>query len=683
MIEIFQHLGAGFAQVFVVKTFLAMVMGMVIGFAVGILPGIGGPATLALLIPFTFGMDSFQAMALLLGMITVTGTAGDITAVLFGIPGETASAATVVDGHPMAKNGEAGRALGAVLSASLIGGVFGALCLAAGIVVVRPLVLAIGYAEFFMLALAGITFMASLTGGAVVKGLAAGGIGLTLSMIGLDPVVGTQRFTFEQLFLWDGIGVLPMILGLYAIPELIDMARGGQSIAGKAAGKIGGVWHGVKDTLRYFWLVLRCSAIGTFLGLIPGLGATVASWVAYAHAAQTAREPHKIGKGAVEGVLGPGASNNATMSGALVPTIGFGVPGSPQMAILLGAFIIHGLAPGPKMLTPESQGGHLTLTFTLVAIIIVANVIVTAVSFLFLKQLARITTIRASLLIPFILLLIYIGSFAEKNAFPDLALTMVFGFIGWLMVEFGWPRPPLILGVVLGAILETNLFQAVISGGFAWLTRPSVLLIFVLIVASLLYPVLRNRFRARAEQLHLTEDAVAAPPSYWSLGFAVSVAALFVFALWESRNWPEQSRLVPWAIAVPALALALLQVGIEITGIRKTPEPERRPLFGRPIAEIWLVIFGFFAAIWLLGFVVAVPLAALVYLRRVGRVSWARSLGLMFAALAFLELVFGCVIHLPFPDGMLFAWFDAAAGTDITGAIKNVSDRLCNLLRTG
>lgn len=659
-----------------------MVLGMLIGLVVGILPGIGSSAALAMLIPFTFGMDHFQAMALLLGMISVTSTAGDISAILFGIPGESESAATMIDGHPMAKNGEAGRALGAVLSASLIGSVFGALCLAAALIVVRPLVLAIGYAEFFMLSLAGIVFMASLTGGAMVKGLAAGGIGLMLSMIGLDPVVGTQRFTFGQLFLWDGIGVLPMILGLYAIPELLDMATGGDSISRKAAGTISRVWDGVKDTWRHLSLVLRCSVIGIYLGLMPGIGAGVSCWVAYGHAAQTAKERHKIGKGAVEGVLGPGASNNATMAGALIPTIGFGVPGSPNMAILLGAFIIHGLAPGPKMLTPEFQGGHLTLTFTMVATIIVANVIMTTASFLFIKQLARMTTVRVSVLIPFILLLIYIGSFAEKNVLADLAVTVVFGFIGWLMVEFGWPRPPLILGVVLGSILETNLFQAIASDGFAWVTRPSVLLIFALIMASLLYPLLRSRVRARAETLIHTEESTAAPPSLWSVAFAIAVAVVFTYALWESRNWPAESRMVPWTIAIPALSLALFQVAIEIVGVRRAPVAERQSPLTRPTAKIWLVIFGFLAAIWLLGFVVAVPIAAFVYLRWLARESWGLSLGLGFTALAFIEIMFGCVVHLPFPDGWLFARFDASAGTNVTGAINNLSDQLCNLLRT-
>lgn len=682
MLEILDLLIAGFLQLLNAKIFAAMMLGIAIGFAVGILPGIGGPATLALLIPFTFSMDPFQAMALLLGMISVTGTAGDITAVLFGIPGETSSAATMVDGHCMAKNGEAGRALGAVLSASMVGGVFGALCLALGIIIVRPLVLSIGYAEFFMLSLAGITFMATLTGGAVIKGLCAGGLGLMLSMVGLDPVVGTQRFTFGQVFLWDGVGVLPMLLGLYAIPELIDMARIGASNIGKTVPKLSGVGQGVLDTLRHFWLVIRCSVIGTYVGLIPGMGATIGSWVAYGHAAQTAKERAKVGKGAVEGVLGPGAANNATMSGALIPTIGFGVPGSPQMAILLGAFIIHGLAPGPKMLMPESQGGHLTLTFTMVAIIIASNVIIALFCFLFLKQLARTTAIRPALLLPFILLLVYIGSFAEKNAFPDLMLTLGFGALGWAMIQFGWPRPPLILGVVLGPLIETNLFQAITSDGIAWLLRPSVLSIFTLIVASLLYPALRRKRTERSPAYEQGEgEAATTSPSRLSLMFCLGVAAVFVYALWTSREWVWQSRMIPWIIGFASLALVTTQAVLEYIRVQSGPSHSwRAALIGRSDKQVLLVlmvIVGSFVSIWALGFSLAVLMVPILYMRFSGKESWRLSLGLSISAFILFQLIFECLLHLPFPDGRLISWVDSYFGSEIADQLRAAFKLLC------
>ncbi|MBI2229104.1 MAG: tripartite tricarboxylate transporter permease, partial [Deltaproteobacteria bacterium] len=333
------------------ETFFFMMVGMFIGFAVGILPGLGGATTLALMLPFIYNMEPVTAFAFLLGSNAVTATTGDITSVLFGVPGEGITAATIVDGHPMAKNGEAGRALGAALMSSLVGAVFGAFMLALAIPIVSPLVLSIGSAEFFMLALMGITFVASLSGENVPKGLVAGGFGLVLAMIGLDPIESVPRFTLERLlgednalFLWDGVALVSVTVGLFAIPEIIDLAVKGSSIAGNGQpSKLGGVMEGVKDTFRHWKLVLRCSGLGAYIGLIPGMGGGPAQWLAYAHAVQSSPDKERFGKGAVEGVLGPGAANNSKEGGSLIPTLAFGVPGSLSMAILLGAFIIQGI----------------------------------------------------------------------------------------------------------------------------------------------------------------------------------------------------------------------------------------------------------------------------------------------------------------------------------------------------
>jgi TctA family transporter len=260
----------GLAQVVAWPTFGLMLIGVAIGFAVGILPGLGGPTTLALMLPFVLKMTPVEAFAFLLGMLAVTNTTGDITSILFGIPGEPTSAATIVDGHAMAKRGEAGRALGAAMMSSLVGAIFGALVLGLAIPIVRPLVLAFGSPEFFMLSVLGITFVASLSGGALLRGLVAGGLGLWLATIGLDPMTGIQRYTFGQLFLWDGIGLVPVTIGFYAIPELVELAVQRSSISQVDVSQIGGVWQGVRDTFRHWFLVLRCSAVGTFVSIIPG-----------------------------------------------------------------------------------------------------------------------------------------------------------------------------------------------------------------------------------------------------------------------------------------------------------------------------------------------------------------------------------------------------------------------------
>ena len=468
-----------------------MLIGVAIGFAVGILPGLGGPTTLALMLPFVLKMNPVEAFAFLLGMLAVTNTTGDITSILFGIPGEPTSAATIVDGHAMAKRGEAGRALGAAMMSSLIGAVFGALVLGLAIPIVRPLVLAFGSPEFFMLSVLGITFVASLSGEALLRGLVAGGIGLWLATIGLDPMTGTQRYTFGQLFLWDGIGLVPVTIGFYAIPELVDLAVQRSSIAQVDVGQVGGVWQGVRDAFRHWFLVLRCSAVGTFVSVIPGLGAATTQWLAYAHAVQSSPDRARFGKGAVEGVLGPGAANNSTLGGSLVTTVAFGVPASVSTAILMGAFVIQGLVPGPTMLAPAPKG-HLAVTLAMVWTIVISNVITVAACLLFMGQLARITRIRGTLLVPFILTLVYVGAFAEKNVFQDLGVVLVFGALGLAMARLGWPRPPLLLGLVLGPLAENRLFLSTDNYGAAWLLRPGVLLLIGIAVVGLVVPLLRE-----------------------------------------------------------------------------------------------------------------------------------------------------------------------------------------------
>jgi putative tricarboxylic transport membrane protein len=485
---------AGFLAVLQWKTFSFMLIGIAVGFWVGLLPGIGGLTTLALMLPFIYDMTPVEAFAFLLGMHSVTATTGDITSILFGVPGEGSAAATILDGHAMAKKGEAGRALGAALMSSLVGAVIGAFALAISIPIMRPLVLTFGAPELFMLAIMGISFISSLSGQggrAMIRGFLGGLLGLLIALVGLDPQAAIERFTFGQLYLWDGVAIVPLIIGLFAMPEIIDLAVRGTSIAGELPqGNLSsGVMEGVKDTFRHFWLTVRCSLAGTFIGIMPGLGGSVAQWIAYGHAAQSARDANErsgFGKGDVRGVLGPGAANNSKEGGSLIPTVAFGIPGSAAMAILLGAFLIQGLRPGMDMLDK-----YLTLTFSMVWTMVVANVITVAASLLFLNQLAKLTSVRGTLLIPFILFLAFIGAFTEHNNIGDLVTLLIFGGLGYLMVRCSWPRAPLVLGFVLGEIAETNFYISTTRYGFSWLYHPVVLILIVLTVIFVAYPHLR------------------------------------------------------------------------------------------------------------------------------------------------------------------------------------------------
>ena len=474
------------------KTLAFMSLGIVLGFWVGLLPGLGGATTLALMLPFIYTMQPVEAFAFLLGMHAVCATTGDITAVLFGVPGEAASAATILDGHAMAKKGEAGRALGAVLASSLVGALVGALALALAIPVVRPLVLTFGSPELFMLAIVGLAFIASLSaqgGRGLLRGFLAGGLGLLCATIGQDPQAGVARFTFDTLYLWQGLELVPVIVGFFAIPEIIDLVVRRTSIAGALpAGKLNqGALQGVKDTFRHFWLTIRCSLIGTFIGIMPGMGGTVAQWMAYGHATQSARSPEErsgFGAGDVRGVLGPGAANNSKEGGSLIPTVAFGVPGSTAMAILLGGFFLLGLVPGPDMLTV-----HLAVTFSMVWTIVLANVVTVLVCFAFLNKLALLTMVRGTLLIPVILVLVFIGSYTSNNHYGDVVVTLLFGALGYFMVLGGWPRAPFVLGLVLGRIAENYLYISIARYEAAWLTRPVVLILLAIAVAVVVLPV--------------------------------------------------------------------------------------------------------------------------------------------------------------------------------------------------
>jgi TctA family transporter len=487
------------------KAFAFMLLGIAVGFWVGLLPGLGGVTTLALMLPFIYAMQPIEGFAFLLGMHSVVATTGDITSVLFGVPGEGTTAATILDGHAMAKKGEAGRALGAALASSLVGAIVGALALALAIPVVRPLVLSFGSPELFMIAIVGLAFIASLSGeGArgLLRGFLAGGLGMMIATIGQDPQAGVPRYTFDVLYLWNGLELVPILIGIFAIPEIIDLATRGSSIAGDVPpGRLSkGAFEGVRDTFRHFGLTIRCSLIGTFIGIMPGLGGAVAQWLAYGHAAQSARTPEErrgFGAGDVRGVLGPGAANNSKEGGALIPTVAFGVPGSSSMAILLGGFFLLGLVPGPDMLTT-----HLPVTFSMVWTIVLANIITVVVSFLFLNHLAKLTGVRGHLLVPLILLLVFVGSYTANNHYGDILLMLFFGVVGWLMVAGGWPRAPFVLGLVLGKIVENYLYISVARYDADWLTRPIVLVLMLLAVAVILYPAFQSRRAAAGRRGH-------------------------------------------------------------------------------------------------------------------------------------------------------------------------------------
>jgi TctA family transporter len=475
------------------QTMGLMLIAVMIGLIVGATPGIGGRLSIALAIPFVFGMDMTQGAVFLLTMHAVNGTSGQISSIMFGVPGDGDDAATTVDGYPMAKKGEAGRALGASITASGVGGIIGAIIFAVMIPILEPIVLSFSPAEFFLLAILGITFIAFLAGGGnIFKGMIVGLFGMMLSTVGMDPQTGTARFSGEYLFLWDGISLVTCVLAIFAVPEMITLAVKGGSIAALPMDKVKfsyrQVFQGVLEVPRHWFLVIRTSIIGAMIGMVPGLGGSAAAWLCYGHAVQTSKTPERFGHGAVEGVIAPETASNAKEGGSLLPTLFFGIPGSSGMAVMMGAFLILGIQPGPAMITK-----NLDLVWTLIWALVVGNLI--AVSFLLFitRWVALLTFINATMLVPFILTLVVIGSFVNEGQWENLLILVGMSAIGYGMLRANWPRAPFVIGLVLGRIAEESLHKAMDLWGLAFFTRPISMVLIGLICATIALAIWRSR----------------------------------------------------------------------------------------------------------------------------------------------------------------------------------------------
>jgi len=443
------------------------------------LPGLGGIVGFSILMPFIYGMDPVSALAMLIGLIAVIPTSDTFTSVLMGIPGSSASQATVLDGFSLAKQGQAARALSAAFSASLFGGLFGALVLTLIVVIAKPIILFFGSSELFMLGILGISMVGVLSGDSFVKGFLACGVGLLLGTMGSAPATGEWRLTFGSYYLFDGLKVVTIGLAAFAVPEICDLLRKNATIATKDEPLGKGWLQGLKDTIREKWIVLRCAGIGTMVGILPGLGGSVVDWIAYGHVVQTARDKSNFGKGDIRGVIAPESANNAKEGGGLVPTILFGIPGSGSMAVFLGGLTLLGIEPGPALIEEDLQ-----FTYVMVWSLALANVIGAGMCFAMSSKVAKITTIPYGILAPFMIMIICFAAFQVTRSIYDLYTLIILGAFCTLMKSYNWPRPALLIGFVLSDTLETYLYQAVQIYDWNFLTRTSVITIFVITLIS-------------------------------------------------------------------------------------------------------------------------------------------------------------------------------------------------------
>jgi TctA family transporter len=624
---------------------LAMLMaGVLAGTVIGILPGLGGIACVAILLPFIYTLDVHTAMILLVGSLAVVHTSDTITTVLIGTPGSAASAATILDGHPLAKQGQAGRALSAAFLSSLIGGLIGAVFLTLSLPIARPLVLLFGSPELLMLCVLGLSFAGFLTGGAPLKGGLAACLGLLLGSVGSAPADAVDRYTFGQLYLVDGIPLVAVALGVFGIAEIIDLLAKGGKIAERIP--LGSGWlQGIKDVMQHWGIVVRGSLIGVWAGILPGIGATAGSWMAYGHVVAMARDREKFGKGDIRGVIGPESANNSVEAGDFIPTLLFSVPGGAPSAILLGALFFYGIQPGPRMVQE-----NLDLIFTIIWSFAIANTVGAALCLLLSPALARLTWLPFAKLAPAVIVTIFFGAFQSSQQFGDIYAMLGLGLLGWLMKQLGWPRAPFLVGFVLTKPTEQYLWLSISRYDFAWLWRPGVVVMGLLLLASIawIFHQKRSGNDLGAEESGDTKVLLGKIPSVL---FTVAVLLVSAAALYESQDFPYLGAIFPMAATIPAVFMAAAQIVLDLRAAPEIASVETKKRTGVALGYLCSLAV-YLALILLFGFGIATALFTFGFLFVSVRMRLT-SATVYTAVLVGLTLLMSRLLGLYWPEGLV------------------------------
>lgn len=470
-----------------------MLMGIatVLGVIIGILPGLGPTFALALFLPLTFSLNDSSSMVFLCVLYSSTVYGGAISAILLNVPGTPGSVATCFDGYPMAKQGKAGLALASVTFASTISGIIGVL----GLIYTAPLLakvsLMIGPSEFFMLTLMGLSLVAVAARGDTWRGLVMGGLGLLFSFVGRDQVGGALRFTFHNMTLQGGIPFIPVSIGVFAIAQAFMMAEDGGMISPVMMKVTNDTLAGAKAVVKNWTTVIRSALIGLVVGIMPGIGISISNFVAYLVEKRISKDPDSFGKGNIRGVLAPESANKATVAGELVPAFALGIPGGATSALFLIALTVHGLRPGPELFNNNP-----TLMSTIYWALLAGEVSYLFLGLLFAKQMAKVTRVPNSILVPIILVLSILGALSYQNSMTDVLLAIIFGVIGYVLNKRNYPVACLVLGMVLGQLAESNFQRAMLisDGSYSsFVTRPLSLLFLAIIIGSLVLPPLLGK----------------------------------------------------------------------------------------------------------------------------------------------------------------------------------------------
>lgn len=491
----------GFLISITFKNILIGIIGTAVGIVIGALPGLGASIAMTLALPLTFSWSADSSIILLMALYCGATYGGSISAILLNTPGTPASGATVFDGYPMAQQGKGDIALGLSTMSSFIGGTIGAVLLFTVAPLVTRLVLKFGPAESFLIAVFSLSIIGAMGDDKLLKGLISCGVGLMLSFIGTDVIIGYKRFCYGSRYLMDGVSSIVVMIGLFAVSEMISLMSKGDSAVSEIlnAGKISNVIKGCKLTLKYPVNLIRSSMIGSIIGAMPALGVTTAAFMSYMVTANGSKNPERFGKGEPEGIISPECANNAVTATALMPTLTLGIPGSSVMAIILGALTVQGIVPGPDIFTINAQ-----YIYAILFAIFFINVYMLILGVSCGGFISRITIIPTSILAPSVIVLCIVGAFAINMAWQDIICATLFGFVGYCVKKFRYSNLGLILGLILGPIAETSFHQARRIGGGSmkvFVSTPICIFLLVCIAFSIAYPIAKKMIkREKAKQ---------------------------------------------------------------------------------------------------------------------------------------------------------------------------------------
>jgi putative tricarboxylic transport membrane protein len=669
---------------------LLLLAGMLAGTFVGVVPGLGGAVLLTMLLPFLYGLNVVQGLALMVSAHASIYFAGSITAILLNTPGAPESAPTTIDGYAMTRQGKAARALGISAAATTLGGWIGFIALIGVIPLMFPLITILRPPEFLLLAILAAVLVSQLHSGSLTKGLLSGIFGFLMAFVGYDPITGMQRFSFNLLALYGGVNIVVVALGLFAMSEMYHLYGTKRPLAGDVRVSLSGqpgarVIDGVWDVYTHRWLVLRSAAIGVLVGLVPGVGGIAGNFISYGQAVRTSRHPERFGTGTPEGIIAPESSSLAKEASSFIPTLALGIPSTVGTAVMLGALQILGVPPGPSMLTT-----NLPLVFTIAWALAITSLFASLIGLALAGWLAKITLLPGPILVPFVFVLAMLGAYAATTNMLEVAAVIAFGVIGLVMRRFGYSLPGAIIGFILGGVVQNNLYLTERLGGWRFVSQPLADVLLVLIAIVLVAPFLQRRSQIRRvkssgevgthESWRPKLETRAVPEQISTFELVVDIiwvafTGAYVIAAW---GYPPTAGLVPLTFGATALIVAITQLaGHFIIPLRRLTHAHRRRIsafvatqandksmeLGRPTPatdrrEVMAIVLAtiLFLGIYVFGYAIAVPGFMLLYFTFAYPMGWKMATISATAVWALTYLFIEQALGVHLPEGLALTW---------------------------